>query len=47
MAPQDRLTATFTMRPSRVAPTPLRPIPQLRVDGLSVSYGAARGRAPT
>jgi len=38
MAPQDRLTATFT-RAERVAPTPLRSIPQLRVDGLSVSYG--------
>ncbi|MGY3125512.1 peptide/nickel transport system ATP-binding protein [Bradyrhizobium sp. S3.14.4] len=38
MAPQDRLTATFT-RADRVAPTPLRSIPQLRVDGLSVSYG--------
>lgn len=38
MAAQDRLTATLT-RAEIIAPTPLRSIPLLRVDGLSVSYG--------
>ena len=38
MAPQDRLTATLA-RAATIAPTPLRSIPLLRVDGLSVSYG--------
>ncbi|WP_342740596.1 ABC transporter ATP-binding protein [Bradyrhizobium sp. B117] len=39
MAPQDGLTSTFT-RAKLIAPTPLRPIPLLRVDNLSVSYGS-------
>ncbi|MCP3443148.1 ABC transporter ATP-binding protein [Bradyrhizobium sp. CCGUVB14] len=38
MAPQDGLTFTFN-RTKVIAPTPLRSIPLLRVDGLSVSYG--------
>ncbi|RXT45667.1 ABC transporter ATP-binding protein [Bradyrhizobium betae] len=38
MAAQDRLTATLTHAEIN-APTPLRPLPLLRVDGLSVSYG--------
>ena len=38
MAAQDRLTATLA-RAEIIAPTPLRSIPLLRVDGLSVSYG--------
>ncbi len=38
MAAQDRLTATLS-RAETIAPTPLRSIPLLRVDGLSVSYG--------
>ncbi|WP_426414001.1 ABC transporter ATP-binding protein [Bradyrhizobium ganzhouense] len=38
MAAQDRLTSIFT-RAELIAQTPLRPIPLLRVDGLSVSYG--------
>ncbi|MGY8707563.1 ABC transporter ATP-binding protein [Bradyrhizobium sp. 18BD] len=38
MAPQDGLTSIFS-RAELVAPTPLRSIPLLRVDGLSVSYG--------
>ncbi|PPQ16048.1 ABC transporter ATP-binding protein [Bradyrhizobium sp. AC87j1] len=38
MAPQDGLTAIFP-RAEFIAPKPLRPIPLLGVDGLSVSYG--------
>lgn len=38
MAAQDRLTANPT-RAEIIAPIPLRPLPLLRVDGLSVSYG--------
>lgn len=38
MAAQDRLTDTLT-RAETIAPIPLRSIPLLRVDGLSVSYG--------
>ncbi|MCP3382073.1 ABC transporter ATP-binding protein [Bradyrhizobium sp. CCGUVB4N] len=38
MAPQDGLTFTLN-RTKVIAPTPLRSIPLLRVDGLSVSYG--------
>ncbi|WFT96986.1 ABC transporter ATP-binding protein [Bradyrhizobium barranii] len=38
MAAQDRLTATLA-RAEIIAPIPLRSIPLLRVDGLSVSYG--------
>ena len=38
MAAQDRLT-TALARAEIIAPTPLRSIPLLRVDGLSVSYG--------
>ena len=38
MAAQDRLTTTLA-RAEIIAPTPLRSIPLLRVDGLSVSYG--------
>jgi len=38
MAAQDRLTATLTRAEIHV-PAPLRPLPLLRVDGLSVSYG--------
>jgi peptide/nickel transport system ATP-binding protein len=39
MAPQDGLTSIFG-RAKPIAPTPLRPIPLLGVDGLSVCYGA-------
>lgn len=39
MAPQDGLTSTF-IRPEFVAPRPLRSIPLLRVDDLSVAYGS-------
>jgi peptide/nickel transport system ATP-binding protein len=38
MAAQDRLTATLA-RAEIIAPIPLRSIPLLRVDGLSVCYG--------
>ena len=40
MAAQDRLTANTLTRAEPAAPVPLRPIPLLRVDGLSVSYGS-------
>ena len=39
MAPQDGLTAVLA-RGGTTAPTPLPAVPLLRVDGLSVSYGA-------
>ncbi|MDF0492171.1 ABC transporter ATP-binding protein [Bradyrhizobium yuanmingense] len=39
MAAQDRLTANTFTRAQLTAPVPLRPLPLLRVDGLSVSYG--------
>lgn len=39
MAPQDGLTTTL-VRPTFIAPRPLRSIPLLRVDGLSVAYGS-------
>lgn len=39
MAAQDRLTTNKLTRTEFTAPVPLRPIPLLRVDGLSVSYG--------
>ncbi|MDH2344006.1 MULTISPECIES: ABC transporter ATP-binding protein [unclassified Bradyrhizobium] len=39
MAAQDRLTANTLTRAELAAPVPLRPLPLLRVDGLSVSYG--------
>jgi len=39
MAAQDRLTANTLTRAELTAPVPLRPLPLLRVDGLSVSYG--------
>ncbi|MBW5440163.1 ABC transporter ATP-binding protein [Bradyrhizobium canariense] len=39
MAAQDRLTTSTFTRAELAAPVPLRPIPLLRVDGLSVSYG--------
>lgn len=39
MATQDRLTANTFTRAELTAPVPLRPLPLLRVDGLSVSYG--------
>ena len=38
MAAQDKLTTTLA-RAELTAPVPLRPIPLLRVDGLSVAYG--------
>jgi peptide/nickel transport system ATP-binding protein len=40
MAAQDRLTANKLTRAGPAAPVPLRPIPLLRVDGLSVCYGS-------
>ncbi|TYL85784.1 dipeptide ABC transporter ATP-binding protein [Bradyrhizobium cytisi] len=39
MASHDRLTTNTLTRAELVAPVPLRPIPLLRVNGLSVSYG--------
>ncbi|MGY3604225.1 MULTISPECIES: dipeptide ABC transporter ATP-binding protein [unclassified Bradyrhizobium] len=39
MAAQDRLTANVFTRAELPAPVPLRPLPLLRVDDLSVSYG--------
>ncbi|MET3912587.1 peptide/nickel transport system ATP-binding protein [Bradyrhizobium sp. S3.3.6] len=39
MAAQDRLTADTLTRAELIAPVPLRPLPLLRVDGLSVCYG--------
>lgn len=39
MAAQDRLSANTFTRAELAAPVPLRPLPLLRVDGLSVSYG--------
>ncbi|OKO92007.1 ABC transporter ATP-binding protein [Bradyrhizobium sp. NAS80.1] len=39
MAPQDGLTSTL-IRPEFAAPRPLRSIPLLKVDDLSVAYGA-------
>ncbi|QOZ67409.1 dipeptide ABC transporter ATP-binding protein [Bradyrhizobium arachidis] len=39
MAAQDRLTSHTFTRAELTAPLPLRPLPLLRVDGLSVSYG--------
>lgn len=39
MAAQDRLTASTFTRAELTTPMPLRPLPLLRVEGLSVSYG--------
>ena len=39
MAAQDRLATNTITRAELTAPVPLRPLPLLRVDGLSVSYG--------